>query len=205
MPPSPRPLLLAAGDLPSLVVLALRHRDRLPLPRLLHAHDGREAAAMRLSRVRQQMDRYGVDRLEELKLPHLRSGAGAGGEPAHPPLADAQLLLAACQVAARGGCTPVVWAAARGDGPDVERHAETISARLAAAETCLLVRQLQEAAGVEPVPVETPLIELDLAQVMTLGRRASADPELAWACAYRGPAPCGSCSGCREMRAATAA
>ena len=206
MPSSPRPLLLAAGDLPSLVVLALRHRDRQPMPRLLHLHDGRESAAVRLRRVREQMDRYGIATLEELHVPHLRSGGGAGGEAAHPPLADAQMLLAACQVAARRGCSPVVWAAARGDAADTpaaDESSEAMSARMAAAETCLLVRHLQEAAGQRPVPVETPLIELNLSQVMVLGRRADADPKLAWSCAYGGPAPCQACDGCRRLAEAT--
>ena len=200
--PAPRPLLLAAGDLPSLVLLALRQRDKRPMPRLLHVHDGREAAGIRLRRVREQMDRYGILELEEVKAPHLRAGAGAGGEAAHPPLADAQMLLAACQVAARRGCDPVVWTAARGDAADVERGEETVSGRLAAAETCLLVGQLQEAAGVEPVAVETPFVELDLAGVATLARRADADPSLAWACAYNGPSPCGGCGGCLRLRRA---
>ncbi|BAM04549.1 7-cyano-7-deazaguanine synthase [Phycisphaera mikurensis] len=200
MPPAPRPLLLAAGDLPSLVVLALRHRDRKPMPRLLFVHDGRDASAARLRRLREQMDRYGLGTLEELHAVHLRAERGPGGEAAHPPLADAQLLLAACQAAGRRGSTPVIWATARGDAAGDATAA--VPARLAAHETCLLVRRLQEAAGVEPVPVETPLVELHLEQVMALGRRASVDPGLAWACAFRGPAPCGSCDGCRRLRAA---
>ena len=199
---TPRPLLLAAGDLPSLVLLALRHRDRRPMPRLLFVHDGRESAGVRLRRVREQMDRYGILELEELRAPHLRAGAGAGGEAAHPPLADAQMLLAACQLAARRGLAPVVWTAARGDAADVSRGEDAASARLAAAETCLLLRQLQEAAGAEPVAVETPFVELDLAGVATLGHRAGADPALAWACAYNGPSPCGSCGGCLRLRRA---
>lgn len=187
------------------------------MPRLVFVQDGRAAAAMRLRRVREQMDRYGIGQLEEIRLPQLRAGVGPGGETACPPLADAQLLLAACEVAARRGCGPVVWAAARGNAPDVDRPAAegstaantasvaSVSARLAAAETCLLLEQLQEAAGVLPVAIETPFIELDLPQVMTLGRRAEVDPALAWACGHGGPAPCGVCSGCRALQEATRA
>lgn len=196
------------------------------MPRLVFVQDGRAAAAMRLRRVREQMDRYGIGQLEEIRLPQLRAGVGPGGETACPPLADAQLLLAACEVAARRGCGPVVWAAARGNAPDVDRPAAegstaanaantantanaasvaSVSARLAAAETCLLLEQLQEAAGVLPVAIETPFIELELSQVMTLGRRAEVDPALAWACGHGGPAPCGVCSGCRALQEATRA
>jgi hypothetical protein len=177
-------------------------------PGLIFVHDGREAERVRLERVRQMADYFGVASVATLSLPHLHGPAGGHAPPggadggSRVPSAGPQMLLAASDLVQRAGGKRLLWAVFRGNDP--ARSATTM-------EQLTLVRHLGDA-STDPsfdrerdgLEVQTPLLELTLRQVLDLGARAEASWGLAWSCLLPGPQPCGACGGCRTRRRAFA-
>ncbi|MEM8782870.1 MAG: 7-cyano-7-deazaguanine synthase [Planctomycetota bacterium] len=216
----PDTLILTAGGLGSLVALSMdrAQRERETLgeskrqakpPGLVYVHDGREAGRPRLEHARQMADFFGIPAVLELAIPHLHGPAAGLAPPrasdgaTHAPLAAAQVLLAAFELAQRMEASRLVWAAHQGGDP----------ARLALAmEQVALVQHLREACrSVEPqasdaqrpIALETPLLELTTPQMLDLGQRVGASWGLAWSCLLTGTSegkPCGACAGCRQRR-----
>ena len=47
------------------------------------------------------------------------------------------------------------------------------------------------------IPIEAPLMDLEMAEILKLAKRFEVPLEHTWTCAQAGPRPCGRCEGCR--------
>ncbi|MEM6459328.1 MAG: 7-cyano-7-deazaguanine synthase [Planctomycetota bacterium] len=197
----PHVMLMHAGGLRSLVATAATlHRAEAVRLTLLHVHDGRDTAAIRLEHVRQQADHFGLTALHELDLGSLYAGAAAvdpDGRP-HATLGHARLLLAALAHAADHRAAELVW-------PIAVNQDTAATAR--AHEQVLLTQQLLEcdppAADAGRLPgVTTPLLDLSDRQVVELGAGLGVPWDTARSCLTRSQRACGACVACRRRSAA---
>ena len=198
MGPRDKVLILNAGGLRSLVSLAVVAAEARSEPVLLTLHDQRPAVGRRVRHALEQAKHYQVAQLIELPLslsarptPHRELLS----PPPPSPLFHPRLLLTAMAVARSLEIERLVW-------PAQVNHAFEPMARIA--EQVELALQLATSEG-HPPQLQTPLLDLNDAQVVELGHQAQAPWKLAWCCLLEEPVSCGGCQGCRRRADAFAA
>lgn len=201
--PVPHLLILNSGGLRSLVAsLAAKKADERSRLSLLHVHDGRETAAIRVRYAQRQAEALGIQHLITLELPHLYRHPGGRSTDGVPVdvMATAQLLVASMAMAQRHEASHLLWPAS---------FQGQIDPAARATEQALLCEHLaappvdQAVPGSpEPLRLDTPLAEYTDEQVLSLGAQLGADFSLAWSCLFDVPRPCRACVACRRRKAA---
>ncbi|WP_428388328.1 7-cyano-7-deazaguanine synthase [Mucisphaera sp.] len=194
----PHAVVLAAGGIASLVAATLAQKNAEPASlrlTLLYAGDGSETDGLRFRHVKAQAETLTAARVQRIEMAHLLSRT-AGLNPGHRPtgtLVAPQLLLAAMSHAMDYEASRVIWPIG---------NALSTEATTRLANTVLLVDGLARAERKTPPTIETPLSELEPAQIIRLGEELRVDWSLAWSCLRKGRVPCGNCDGCRERASA---
>ena len=192
-------LILAVGDLPSLVALGAALSQLRPAQvRLLHLKDTRVNARSRRRTALEQAKHYDVRPPIELQMPALGSSAqaehrGVPPEQAHAALLDAQILLVGLAQAIELRVSQLIWPVQV--DADFDRCA-------AVTEQVQLVDELAQLDHDQVPQIETPLVELDDQQVVELGAHLDVPWRLAWTCLLHGETPCRVCPACRQRHAA---
>jgi 7-cyano-7-deazaguanine synthase in queuosine biosynthesis len=195
--PTPPTLILGSGGIRSLVATAML-LSRTEPPRLVPLHFRDDSARGNICReyVRRQAEHFklkGVLELDVAKLNHATAPSSTSGPPAKAPLFQARTLLSSLAQAAAIGATHVVWPGQfKGDFDRVSRAAEMI----------VLAQHLAQLELPSVPQIETPLLELDDAEVIELGQQLQVPWTLAWSCDHGGDQPCGACHGCRSRKSA---
>ena len=211
--PRPHTLILADGDLTTLVALAmtLRHDDP-PRVTLLHPLYGRADDDVRRQHTHRMAAKdkgVRVVDLPPMPLPTVPGDASSTmREPA--PLHTPRLLLAALAAAARLAADRVVWPTAMGATPRVAAGMTEVLMlcdHLAHADAEVATTPGSTAATGTAVPqLDAPLLDLTLGQVIELGETLRVDWSLAWSCdtapSADPPIACRTCTGCRRRAAA---
>ncbi|MEM9294455.1 MAG: 7-cyano-7-deazaguanine synthase [Planctomycetota bacterium] len=189
--------IMTGGGIHGLVAAAVavdqRERDTDSFV-LIHVADGRPAGERRLEAVRKQAEQLGDLPL----LVHTAAGLAPPTSESTPNLTGPQRLLAAASLALSKGAQRLVWPVAV-DG-DEDRAA-------LAAEQALLCQHLVLATAPSDAGafrIDTPLLEIDDAQLIQLGEELGVDWGSAWSCRRGGESPCQACPGCDRRRQAFA-
>lgn len=182
-------LLIDAGDLPSLVALALESSPNRAI--LWHPRGEDPAAGRREAAVLEHAAAYGAVSAEAVRVPPVEVGGESRG------LDEGCLLLHAAGAARRHGCPRIVWPRQVGFEPDLVEEAVQ-RARLAAD----LAQVGPGGAGRGELLVDLPVIDLTDVQLADLAEDSGAPPASFWPCGEDGQVPCERCDGCRRWRAA---
>ncbi|MEM7680696.1 MAG: 7-cyano-7-deazaguanine synthase [Planctomycetota bacterium] len=190
------PLVVMVGGGPRGLVAAAvavdQRRSEQEQVVLVHVADGRPSADNRLAAVQKQAEQLGGLAVVVHHAPGLAPPTGE----AAVDLSSAQRILAATSVAMGKGADRLIWPAAV-DGDELE------AAR--AAEQALLCQHVAHASvtgGDARLRIDTPLLEIDDAQLIQLGEELRVDWTSAWACRRGAAEPCQACTGCDRRRQA---
>lgn len=183
---------LNGGGLGSLVVTAsLAGKSRLAV---LHLRGGRGRDELAYRAFLAQADRFEIEQRLEIVAPRLTSTEPRIVEPEDGPpsaLGTAQLLSAAASEAVRLKAEQLIWPVRVGEDFDAVAHVT---------ETVQLVQQLVELGHDRSLRIETPLLEMSLAEAIEAGHQMRAPWELARSCRSRQQEPCEKCEGCLRRR-----
>ena len=169
-----RPVLLGRGDVPSLVCALILEQEFGSGIRIRHLTGESDAAAA-------ARESAAVRQAALLDTEPERSAAEPGRPAALGRLLDGLL--------AAGPEEFLVWPVRTGPDPEQVRLELELAQHLA--------RAVGIALGRPATPIDTPLIDLEAAQVLEMAVDLGAPLEAAWPCEQGGVTPCGTCGDCR--------
>lgn len=217
-------LVLSSGGIAATTVASSLSREHALV--LLHLDYGQEAAPAEHRALVAQMPFFPQARLMRLSMPHvleLNRGPVEHARPGviHSPAATAAhsadraiasgslrglfpvMLAVGLQTALRIGAEAVAAGVTRGPSAHLGLPEEAVSLRReffhAYSSACDLLLGMNRA-----VRLETPLVDVTVAQAARLGMRLNAPLMHTWSCLASGLTPCQKCAGCRRRGAAFA-
>lgn len=216
-----RAVALVSGGIGSTVaVWAAREECEVAL---LHVSYGQQAAAAEAEAFGRVASLWGCERVLNIELPYFKqvggsarvdgdiavqdaAALGAGVANTHQPGLMPALLAAAYSWARSIGARRILVGASENLGPPCpptgQLHPDSRREFFQIARHLLNLGAPREA---EAVRVETPVIDLTLADIIRLGKHLEAPLHLTWSCYRPGPEPCQRCYGCLTRARAFAA
>lgn len=182
---NPDTLVLSDGGLKSLVATATLGRAAQPM--LLFIHDGRPSDVAHHAMFLKQAEHFEATRRIELSLPHLIGGDASSLRVM--PLARFQYLTAAAGQAVRLGARRLVWPVRVGDAFEAVSQI---------AEALVLLEHAARVESDADLRIETPLLDMTMAQVIELGEQMAVPWRISRSCIATAGPPCGACAACRS-------
>ncbi len=203
-------VILSSGGLNSTVVTAMAQQEHAPA--MLHVRFGHRAGDKEHALFLRQIENFSPQHHLVVDMPHfIAMGGNArvsrkynmedaramhdGRSNSHIPGLIGTLICAAYTWANVIGANKIMLGVSEDLGPPSPRTG-SIFPDYTREHIELIKHALLSASGQKPITIETPIIDLNRADIIKLGGRLGVPFDLTWSCLSSGDTPCGACIGC---------